>query len=114
MELTSFIEKLKTSPEKITFQETMDVVEAYYTFEPTAFTNGSVHNEQGQNSGSCKLFAFAKENEFSEEETLSCFGAYYRDDVLQHPEGDDHQNIRNFIKTGWEGVKFEQQALQKK
>ena len=32
-----------------------------------------------------------------EMETLSLFGHYYRDDVMGHPEGDDHRNIRNFL-----------------
>ena len=27
---------------------------------------------------------------------------YYRD-VLATPDGDDHPNIRNFMKSGWEG-----------
>ena len=34
------------------------------------------------------------------------WGQYYRD-VLKNPDGDDHQNIRNFMKYGWEGVPFE-------
>ncbi|MFK7815738.1 MAG: HopJ type III effector protein, partial [Gammaproteobacteria bacterium] len=36
---------------------------------------------------------------------------YYRDDVLQNPEGDNHQNIRNFMKTGWGGITFENDVL---
>ena len=39
----------------------------------------------------------------SKEETLALFGGYYRD-VVATPEGDDHPNIRNFMKSGWEGV----------
>jgi hypothetical protein len=49
----------------------------------------------------------------SQEETLRCFGRFYQD-VLHTPEQTDHGNIRNFIKTGWEGIKFEGQALQAK
>ena len=33
------------------------------------------------------------------------WGQYYRD-VLATPDKTDHQNIRNFIKYGWEGVDF--------
>ncbi|GAK84871.1 type III effector HopPmaJ [Vibrio ponticus] len=39
------------------------------------------------------------------------FGDFYRKDVLGNPDGDDHQNIRNFIAHGWNGIKFEGQAL---
>lgn len=34
------------------------------------------------------------------------WGQYYRD-VKASPDGTDHQNIRNFMKYGWEGVPFE-------
>ena len=37
---------------------------------------------------------------------LQLWGQYYRD-VKANPDGDDHQNIRNFMKYGWEGVPFE-------
>ena len=37
---------------------------------------------------------------------LQLWGQYYRE-VLEDPEGDSHQNIRNFMKYGWEGVPFE-------
>jgi hypothetical protein len=47
----------------------------------------------------------------SQTKTLACFGAYYFDEVLKDPNGTDHQNIRNFIKTGWDGVKFQEEAL---
>jgi hypothetical protein len=34
--------------------------------------------------------------------------------VLENLEGDDHQNIRNFMKYGWEGIQFKNEALQEK
>ncbi|MDY8135170.1 HopJ type III effector protein [Aquimarina sp. 2201CG5-10] len=110
MTIINFLEKLKNSPEEVSFQETMDVINTNYSFENTAFTNGNTTNEAGQNSGSCKLFSFAKLHNLTKEETLSCFGSYYKD-VLNTPKGDDHQNIRNFMKTGWDKVSFEQEAL---
>ena len=112
MELDQFKSKLKQNQEKITFDETMATVEHSFDFTPTAFQNGELHNEVGQNSGSCKLFAFAKHEGFTEQETLHCFGDYYRVDVLEDIEGASHQNIRNFIKHGWEGISFENEALQ--
>src|SRR3954447_13435775 len=111
MQLDTFLKKLNDTPESITFDDTMAVINASYEFMPTSFTNGEVKNEAGQNSGSCKLFAFAMLNQLSEEQTLACFGAYYRDDVLKNPSGTDHQNIRNFMKHGWSGVKFDGVAL---
>lgn len=106
MNMNSFLEKLNKSPESINFAETIAVIEENYVFEPTAFENGVLHNAAGENSGSCKLFAFAELQNLSEAATLSCFGAYYYDDVLKNTEGTNHQNIRNFMKTGWEGIAF--------
>ena len=111
MTIQNFLNKLATEPQDIQFTDTMEVIEANYVFTETRFTNGATINEAGQNSGSCKLFAFAKLNDFSPEQTLACFGTYYRVDVLENPNGDDHQNIRNFITHAWDGIKFEQEAL---
>ena len=112
MELNIFMDKLEVAPDKIEFADTMAVVDANYQFKETAFQNGEINNLQGENSGSCKLFSFAKKHALSEQQTLACFGAYYRNDVLLNPAGADHQNIRNFMKTGWQGVNFEGDALQ--
>jgi hypothetical protein len=111
MTLESFITKLKQTPEAIAFTETIAVIEENYTFAPTAFQNGTQHNAEGENSGSCKLFAFALLQNLSEAETLACFGAYYFEEVLGDPEASNHQNIRNFMKTGWNGIQFEGDAL---
>ena len=114
MKITDFLEKLNNSPESIDFTDTMAVIEANYTFTETAFKNGDTHNAAGQNSGSCKLFAFAKLNQLNKEATLACFGDYYRKDVLENPSGTDHANIRNFITYAWEGINFEGNALSSK
>lgn len=111
MNIESFISKLKQTPEAITFPETIAVIEENYNFTPTAFQNGNQHNAAGENSGSCKLFAFAKLQKLSKDETLACFGAFYRDEVLGDPNGTNHQNIRNFITKGWDGIQFEGEAL---
>ena len=114
MTVAAYISKLKNTPQEITFPETIAVIEANYTFTPTSFQNGNQRNAAGENSGSCKLFAFAKAQQLTQQETLACFGAYYFDDVLKNPEGTDHQNIRNFILHGWEGIAFEDVALELK
>jgi len=113
MKEEEFIEKLKTSPTDIAFSDTMNVIEENYQFTETAFTNGSVINSAGENSGSCKVFAFAKKHNLSKDETLACFGTYYFNDVLKDPDGDSHQNIRNFMRTGFDGLSFEGEALMK-
>lgn len=111
MSPASFLEKLKQTPEAIAFTETIATIEENYTFTPTTFQNGSQTNAAGENSGSCKLFAFAQLQNLTEAETLACFGAFYYEDVLKNPEGTDHQNIRNFMKTGWNAIQFEGIAL---
>ena len=95
----------------VSFDETMEVIDAMYDFTPAAFSNGTLNNDAGQNSGSCKLFAFAKLHGLASRQTLACFGDYYRKDVLGNPEGNDHQNIRNFMKTEWAGINFSTDAL---
>ena len=114
MTVEAFLKKLNEAPDTVAFNETIAVIDTVYEFTPAAFTNGDVRNEAGQNSGSCKLFAFGLLNKLSEQQMLACFGAYYRDDVLKNPEGTDHQNIRNFMKTGWAGVKFDSMPLRTK
>lgn len=114
MSIQAFLEKLKQTPETITFPETIAVIEENYNFTPTAFQNGNTHNAAGTNSGSCKLFAFAQLQNLSQSETLACFGAFYRDEVLGDPEGTNHQNIRNFMIHGWDGIQFEGTALELK
>ncbi|WP_158846366.1 HopJ type III effector protein [Algibacter sp. L1A34] len=114
MTLELFIEKLKNTPETIVFTDTTSVIEAKYNFTPTAFKNGTLENGVGENSGSCKLFAFAKLEKLMKEDTLACFGQFYFDDVLKDPNGTGHQNIRNFMKTGFNGLSFEGNPLTKK
>ncbi|MFN8250870.1 MAG: HopJ type III effector protein [Ferruginibacter sp.] len=108
------LEKIKTQPQLITFQEVIDFIDARYQFTPTAFTNGSLHNEAGQNNGSCKIFQFVLLNHLTKEETLHCFGHYYREHVLGNPAGTDHANIRNFMVSGFEGLQMEGVALVEK
>ena len=111
MEPTTFLQRLNNAPDSIAFDDTIAVIDAHYDFTPTAFNNGATRNEAGQNNGSCKLLSFAKLHKLSQQQTLACFGDYYRKDVLGNPDGSDHQNIRNFMKTGWEAVRFEGEAL---
>ncbi len=114
MELDTFLQRLNSAPDTLGFNDTIAVIEAMYDFTPTAFTNGALRSEAGQNNGSCKIFSFAKAQRLTPQQTLHCFGDYYRKDVLGHPEGSDHQNIRNFMKSGWDGITYEGDALTRK
>ena len=110
MDLQTFLKKLNDAPDSVEFTDTIAVIDALYDFTPATFQNGDVLNATGQNNGSCKLFAFAMMNKLSEQQTLHCFGNYYRD-VLNSPNGSDHQNIRNFMKYGWAGIQYDAMPL---
>ena len=114
MQLTEFIIAIKSS-ENISFDETMFNIAEHYIYHPCCFHNGlgvdRITNGAGSNEGSCKIFAFAKIHDLTEAQTLNLFGDYYRKDVLNDPHGKTHQNIRNFMKYGWEGIVFEGVAL---
>lgn len=112
--MQDFLQQLADKPESIQFEDTMAVIDAHFEFTPTAFDNGETKNEAGQNNGSCKIFAFARQQGLSESLTLQCFGHYYRADVLANPAGSDHQNIRQFMIHGWAGIRWHGEPLQLK
>ena len=114
MQIKAFLAKLNSAPDSIEFHDTMAVIEANYSYSPTAFSNGGLFNQAGENEGSCKIFAFARLHHLNQSQTLSCYGTYYRDEVLNNPEDNNHQNIQNFIKTGWDGIKFDNHVLKLK
>jgi len=111
MTIEQFLKTLRSEPETIEFDDTMSAIEAEYNFTPTAFSNGDVKNAANQNNGSCKIFAFAQLHSLNADQTLNCFGRYYRDDVLKNPAGTDHSNIRSFMEHGWIGIEFKGKAL---
>jgi hypothetical protein len=110
------LETLRDHPEGVQFDDIMQVINENYLYTPTRFTNGNgesmVINKAGNNEGSCKIFAFALLQHLSKQQTLHCFGDFYRKDVLEHPGGTDHANIRHFMQSGWAGIKFDTPALQ--
>ena len=111
MRIEELLTALNNSPEQVEFQQVIETIDTHYDYEPAQFSNGDTVNEAGSNAGSCKIFAFALLNNLSEAQTLACFGHYYRDDVLKPPDADDHANIRNFMTSGWNGIKFESSPL---
>jgi len=110
-----YIRQLKKSPDETEFDELIGIISEYYEYYPCAFSNGcgdeTVYNPAGENEGSCRIFSFAMLHRLDENQTLNCFGEYYRRDVLQYPEKTDHANIRQFVKHGWSGIRFEGTAL---
>ncbi len=99
--------------DSLDFEDAQAVISEYFDYTPCAFSNGEVANDAGQNEGSCKIFALGQLLQLDQAQTLACFGRFYRD-VLNTPDGSDHGNIRNFMVTGWDGIKFEGQPLQRK
>ncbi|MDH5388935.1 MAG: HopJ type III effector protein [Gammaproteobacteria bacterium] len=116
--LNELLQQIKSKPESVEFQNVIDTINECYDYSTTQFSNGPTENcvisKAGENEGSCKIFAFAQLNQLDENQTLNCFGQYYRDDVLNHPENTDHANIRTFIKHGWKNIVFENIALTSK
>jgi hypothetical protein len=114
MKLEKFIEKISQG-EPISFNETIIIITENYHYQPTEFSNGLgediLTNAAGTNEGSCKIFAFAKLHNLNQQQTLNLFGDYYREDVLPNPSGTSHQNIRKFMRYGWDGICFKGDAL---
>ena len=107
-QLTILLQKLKNN--SLPFKEVIEFIETYYNHQPTAFKNGTLHNEANQNQGSAKVFTFAQLHKVNKEDTLCLFAEHYQS-VLKNPDGVDHQNIRQFMIHGWPGIIFEGQAL---
>jgi len=105
----ALIDALKNGA-SLDFEDTINVIAEHFDYTPTGFKNGAIDNAAGQNEGSCKIFAFARQMELDEQTTLKCFGRFYQD-VLNTPEGNDHGNIRNFMQSGWSGIQFSGTAL---
>jgi len=114
MSLATFIEKARQQ-QPVSFNDTIAVITEHYHYQPTEFSNGLGENtlvsQAGTNEGSCKIFAFAKLHGLDQQQTLNLFGDYYHVDVLSDPTGTGHQNIRNFMRDGWDGVAFSGEAL---
>lgn len=113
MPLDAFLHKV-ASGEPVSFQESIAAIADHYDYTPTAFSNGGVDNPAGVNEGSCKLFYFAQLHGLTPEQALSLFGDYYRLDVLGDPGGQNHANLRAFMREGWAGVVYAGPALRAK
>lgn len=104
----SLLAQLKDGSAK--FADVLAFIEARYQHTPTAFQNGAQFNAATENQGSAKVLTFAKLEGLNQQDTLSLFAEHYAS-VLATPEATDHQNIRQFMQNGWDGVKFGGEAL---
>lgn len=111
MTVTELLALLHSDPQTVEFADVIDTIDTHYRFSETRFTNGNTTNEAGQNNGSCKILAFGQQHQLTVESTLACFGKIYSTEVLGNPDGDDHQNIRQFMIHGWSGVNFDSNPL---
>lgn len=107
----TYIASLKREPSAIDFAETIAVIDANYRFTATGFKNGDVINTVGENSGSCKVFSFARLHKLSQDMTLAMFAEHYQN-VLDNPALDNHANIRAFMTSGFDGLVFDNEALE--
>ena len=107
-QLAALLIALKSN--SIAFNKVIEFIETYYQYQPTAFKNGEAYNEATQNQGSARVFSFAQLNNLSAADTLHLFAEHYKA-VLDTPMGADHQNIRQFMAHGWDGIAFEGPVL---
>ncbi|WXT99959.1 MAG: hypothetical protein Ctma_0665 [Catillopecten margaritatus gill symbiont] len=105
----AYLEELRSGAQ-MDFNDLMVLIDENFDHTPAAFTNGDLQNSANENQGSAKLFCFAAIHQLTPLETLHCFGQYYQE-VLTDSNSTSHQNIRNFITYGWEGLKFDSPVL---
>lgn len=98
---------------QVKFSDVLAGIDKAYTHTPTAFKNGNQYNGATENQGSARVLFYAHLNKLSKEETLSLFAEHYQN-VLDNPDETSHQNIRQFMQHGWNGVAFEGIVLQPK
>ncbi len=107
-----YLEALRSGA-KMQFEDLITLIGRDYDYTPASFTNGDLENSSDENQDSAKIFCFAAIHQLTQLETLHCFGQHYQT-VLNTPNDNNHQNIRNFIIYGWTGLKFNSPVLKPK
>eukprot|EP01038_Epipyxis_sp_PR26KG_P004930 gene4930-6898_t len=105
-ECKEFVQKIRSDEQfakELTYKKTIEFLDKHYNYFEVPFSCGENINPAKVNTGAAKIFSFGLMTKLTESETLKLFGEYYRELA---PNGDDHKNIRNFIKFGWRGVSF--------
>ena len=67
-------------------------------------------NAPGTNEGTAHVLSFSALANLTDSQTLLLWAEHYRD-TLADPGGDSHPNIREFMKTGMEGVDFDTHGI---
>ena len=111
MTIHELLQQLKAKQKN--FKDVLAFIEEGYNYAPSSFQNGLQSNAENENQGSARVLYFAQLNNLSAEDTLILFAEHY-DAVLASPEAADHQNIRQFMINGWDGVQFEKTVLSAK
>jgi hypothetical protein len=83
-------------------QSMVAAIRTLYSFSQTAFRMGDHYNDRGKNEASLLIFSFAKKHRLSKDQVLALF-AEAAEEVAASPEGEDHPNIRFFLKCGLDG-----------
>lgn len=104
MTRTELVQRLGTPAH--CFADTLAFIDAEYRFTPSAFDNGTLHNNESENQGSCRVLAMAIDTGLNDEQTLQCFAEHYQA-VLADPDGTAHGNIRALMRSGLAGVRFQ-------
>lgn len=104
----TLLNQLKTGQAQ--FADVLAFIEQRYQHTPTAFHNGDQVNTADQNQGSAKVLRFAQLQQLNQQDTLALFAEHYQN-VLDNPTADNHQNIRQFMQKGWDGVQFAGEVL---
>lgn len=102
-DVQTLLNQLKTGQAQ--FADVLAWIEQRYQHTPTAFNNGNQVNTAEQNQGSAKVLRFAQLQQLNQQDTLALFAEHYQN-VLDNPTADNHQNIRQFMQHGWDGVEF--------
>lgn len=99
--------------QEFVFKDVLAYIDEHFAYQPSSFQNGTQRNSANENQGSARVLYLGKMSGLSVDDTLKLFAEHYRS-VLAAPEGDDHQNIRQFMQQGWEGVRFDREVLRLK
>lgn len=110
MDIDDFLAKLNLSPADLVFADTLAAFDRRFRLTPCTFHNGPLTNASGTNLGSLRVFALARHLNLNDNQCLALFAEHYRQ-VLATPDGQDHANIRQFMRTGLAGVRFDGEPL---
>lgn len=94
------------------FIDTLSFIDAWFDYQPSAFTFRDLANAAHENQGSCKIFALAQLLNLDNKQALLCFGEHYRN--LAHTPTNSHLNLRQLAKHGLTQIEFAHFPLQLK